>query len=95
VVGYTQEDVGEPMLKDFPAEEVFEDGSEVVVGLATVGSKAFLTLNGSLAGVVDNAPIDVTGGAQIDAKQVLVKKIEVTSLDGLTESEALHLLGIK
>ncbi len=94
VIGYTQDEVGEPTLQSFPSPLFFEDGSEVVVGLILIDQKVSLTLNGQIVGSVDTAPFDLAGGAQIDAKQVLVKKIEVATLDGMTESEALHLLGL-
>lgn len=94
VAGYSESSKGEPKLAEFPAKRVLEDLSDVVVGLVLFETRAFLSINGKLVGSVDNVPFDLIGGAQIDAKQVLVKRIEVASLDGLEESVALQLVGL-
>jgi serine/threonine protein kinase len=94
VAGYSESSKGEPALADFPAKRVLEDLSDVVVGLVLFETRAFLSINGKLVGSVDNVPIDLIGGAQIDAKEVLVESIEVASLDGFEEAVALELAGL-
>ncbi len=94
VAGYSESSKGEPKLADFPAKRVLEDLSDVVLSLVLFDKRAFLLIDGQLVGSVENVPIDLIGGAQIDAKEALVESIEVASLDGFEEAVALELAGL-
>lgn len=85
----------EPLLKSFETTQVFENESDVVGGLVLIGSEAFLPINGHPAGSMGAIPVDIAGDVEIQAKLLLLRKLEVASLDNLDEKVALDLPGLR
>lgn len=71
-----------------------ENESDVVVGFVLIGSEAFLTINGHPPGSMGAFPVDIAGDVEIQAKLLLLRKLEAASLDNLDEKVALDLLGL-
>ena len=69
----------EPLLKSYKAPQVMENGSDVVVGFVLIGSEAFLTINGHPPGSMGAFPVDIAGDVEIQAKLLLLRKVEVAA----------------
>jgi hypothetical protein len=81
-------------LKPFALRPALKNGEDVTLQFASIGTRHYAWVNGNFLGSVEDTQITQAGRVGIQAMNACFKSMEWLPLDGMTEAEALKLLGV-
>ncbi len=81
-------------LKSFPLPQPLKPGEEFTAQFGSIGSQHYVWVNGQLLGSVTDDTLMQSGVPAVQAGDARFKRVEMLTLDGLSEAEALKAAGV-